>query len=177
MKVIGKLAIFAVIAVVFWVVVIQLISLSSAQEEKAAAALAAVDADLVVEQYVTENNELTGLVYARSDMHWEHGKLVTMRFTQRYATEENAIIAYRGKAASLGTSAQLMLDGLEVSYYISNEDFAERTYQDMYEMMSGATSGWDVVEELSGEYPTGTSLEYAKNGGADADAGDNADGE
>lgn len=166
MKIIGKLAIFLVIAVVFWVVVINLISMSNAQEEKAAAALAAVDADLVVEQYVTENNDITGLVYARSDMHWEHGKLATMRFTQRYATEEHAIIAYRGKAVTLGTSAQLMLDGQEISYYISNDDFAERTYQDMYEMMAKPTSGWQIIEELSGEYPTGTSLEETKNGGA-----------
>lgn len=157
MKIVGKILLLILIPVVFLSVSVNFLFWIGAKEEAKAVALASVDADLVVEKYVTENNELSGLVYAKNEMHWEQGKLATMRFTQRYATEEQAVTAYQGKAVTLGAATQLMLDGCEVSYYLSTEDFKETTYAKMYEAMD-SNSDWRIVEELSGEYPTGGSL-------------------
>lgn len=157
MKVIGRIVLGLAVVAVFLCVAVNFLFWIGAKEEAKAEALASVDADLVVEQYVTENNDISGLVYAKNEMHWEKGKLATMRFTQRYATEDQAAQAYAGKAATLGAATQLMLDGLEVSYYLSTEDFEEVTYAKMYEAME-SNSGWQIVDELSGEYPTGTSL-------------------
>lgn len=157
MKVLGKIVLGVAIVAVFLGVSINFLFWIGAREEAKNEALASVDADLVVEQYVSDNNDLTGLIYAKNEMHWEKGKIATMRFTQRYASEEQAAIAYQGKAASLGAATQLMLDGTEISYYLSVEDFEEVTYEKMYEAMDG-NSGWKIVDELSGEYPTGGSL-------------------
>lgn len=154
MKIFGKIALLILIPVVFLTVSVNFLFWLGAQEEAKAEALASVDADLVVEHNVTENNDISGLIYAKNEMHWEKGKLETMRFTQRYATEEQAVSAYQGKAATLGAATQLMLDGCEVSYYLSTEDFKDVTYSKMYESMDG--SDWEIVEELSGEYPTGS---------------------
>lgn len=157
MKIVGRILLLVLIPVVFLSVAVNFLWWLGEKEEANAVALASVDADLVVEQYITENNEISGLVYAKNEMHWERGKLATMRFTQRYATEEQATSAYQGKAATLGASTQLMLDGCEVSYYLSTEDFKELTYAKMYEAMD-SNDEWQIVEELSGEYPTGGSL-------------------
>lgn len=157
MKIVGKIFLLVLIPVVFLSVSINFLSWLGARDEAKAVALASVDADLVVEQYITEDNDISGLIYAKNEMHWEKGQLAAMRFTQSYATEEQAKVAYQGKAATLGASAQLMLDGCDVSYYLSTEDFEETTYAKMYEAMDG-NSGWRIVDELSGEYPTGGSL-------------------
>lgn len=110
-----------------------------------------LDADLVVEQYITENNDLTGLVYVTCVMHWTEGELATMRFTQQFATAEQASIGYQGRVSELGASGQVMLDGDTLSYYISTEPWEGKTYAEMYKAMS-EDDDWQVVEERSGEY-------------------------
>ncbi len=153
MKIIGKLLLLILIPTVFIGASLSVLFWLGEREEAEALAeaMAAQDADLVVEQYVTEDNDVSGLVYAKNEMHWDRGKLTSMRFTQRYATNEQAISAYQGKAATLGASTQLMLNDCEVSYYLSTEDFKEISYEAMREAM-GSGSGWQIVEELSGEY-------------------------
>lgn len=157
MKIVARIALLILIPVVFLTVAVNFLFWIGAKDEAASLALASVDADLVMEKYVTENNDISGLVYAKSEMHWEKGELATIRFTQRYASGDQAAKAYAGKAASLGAAAQLMLDGCEVSYNLSTEDFEDVTYQKMYESMD-TNSDWKIVDELSGEYPTGGSL-------------------
>ena len=118
---------------------------------------AAEDADLVVEQFVTENNDVTGLIYAACTIHWEDGQLVTMRFNQRFASAEQAAIAYQGRLAELGESGQVTLDADTVSYYIDVKDWQGKTYSDMYDLMSRDKS-WQIVEEKSGSYQAEDSM-------------------
>lgn len=160
MKIFARIALLVLIPTVFIAVSLNFLFWLGEREEENALALASVDADLVVEQYITDNNDISGLIYAKNTMHWEQGKLKSMRFMQRYATEEQAAVGYQGKAASMGAATQLLLDGTEVSYYLSTEDFEDVTYQKMRDSMDG-TSGWYIIEELSGEYPTGGSLNDA----------------
>lgn len=110
-----------------------------------------MDADLVVEQYITENNDMTGLIYSTCTMHWQEGKLQTMRFTQRFTTPEQASVAYQGRVSELGEAGQVLLDGDEVSYYVNIEPWEDKTYAKMYEAMN-KDKKWQVVEDESGEY-------------------------
>lgn len=111
-----------------------------------------MNADLVVEQNVTENNDMTGLIYSTCTMHWEADELKTMRFTLRYTTPEKASIGYQGRVSELGEAGQVMLDGNEVGYYVNIEPWAGKSYADMYETMS-KDKDWQIVEDASGEYP------------------------
>lgn len=110
-----------------------------------------MDADLVVEQYITENNDMTGMIYSTCTMHWQAGKLQTMRFTQRFNTPEQASVAYQGRVSELGEAGQVLLDGDEVSYYVNIEPWEGKSYADMYEAMN-KDKKWQVVEDSSGEY-------------------------
>ncbi|HIU10328.1 MAG TPA: hypothetical protein IAB00_03650 [Candidatus Avidehalobacter gallistercoris] len=110
-----------------------------------------LDADLVVEQYITENNDMTGMVYSSCTMHWQAGKLQTMRFTQRFITPEKASVAYQGRVSELGEAGQVLLDGYEVSYYVNIEPWEDKSYATMYEAMN-KDKKWQVVEDKSGEY-------------------------
>lgn len=113
-----------------------------------------MDADLVVEQYITENNDMTGMIYSTCTMHWQEGKLQTMRFTQRFNTPEQASLAYQGRVSELGEAGQVLLDGDEVSYYVNIEPWEDKTYATMYEAMN-KDKKWQVVEDKSGEYLPG----------------------
>lgn len=110
-----------------------------------------MDADLVVEQYITENNDMTGLIYSTCTMHWQEDKLQTMRFTQRFSTPEHASVAYQGRLSELGETGQVLLDGDEVGYYVNIEPWEDKSYAQMYEAME-KDGKWQVVEESSGEY-------------------------
>ena len=118
------------------------------------------DADLVVEQYITENNDMTGLQYSSCTMHWQEGKLATMRFYQEFASPEQASIGYQGRVSELGEFGQVMLDGSTLSYYINIEPWETKTYAQMYEAMS-KDEKWQIVEDKSGEYEPGGSLNEA----------------
>ena len=105
------------------------------------------DAVLVVEQYVNLEN---GMTYVTSTMTWEQGKLVSMRFSQTFDTQDHAATAYLIREKELGDFGQLSLEDTVLSYNVNIEPWEGKTYAQMLETMQN-DDDWQVVEELSGE--------------------------
>lgn len=105
------------------------------------------DAVLVVEQSVNKEN---GLRYVTNTMTWEQGKLVSMRFSQTFDTQDHAATAYLIREKELGDFGQLSLEDTTLSYNISIEPWETKTYAQMLEAMQ-KDDDWQVVEDLSGE--------------------------
>ena len=102
---------------------------------------------LVVEQYVNLEN---GMTYVTSTMTWEQGKLVSMRFSQTFDTQDHAATAYLIREKELGDFGQLSLEDTVLSYNVNIEPWEGKTYAQMLETMQN-DDDWQVVEELSGE--------------------------
>ena len=105
------------------------------------------DAVLVVEQYLNQEN---GMTYVTSTMTWEQGKLVSMRFSQTFDTQDHAATAYLIREKELGEFGQLSLEDTVLSYNVNIEPWEGKTYAQMLEAMQ-KNDDWQVVEELSGE--------------------------
>ena len=105
------------------------------------------DAVLVVEQYLNQEN---GMTYVTSTMTWEQGKLVSMRFSQTFDTQDHAATAYLIREKELGEFGQLSLEDTVLSYNVNIEPWEGKTYAQMLEAMK-KNDDWQVVEELSGE--------------------------
>ena len=105
------------------------------------------DAVLVVEQYVNLEN---GMTYVTSTVTWEQGKLVSMRFSQTFDTQDHAATAYLIREKELGDFGQLSLEDTVLSYNVNIEPWEGKTYAQMLETMQN-DDDWQVVEELSGE--------------------------
>lgn len=105
------------------------------------------DAVLVVEQWVDKEN---GMYYVTNTMTWEQGKLVSMRFSQKFDTQDHAATAYLIREKELGDFGQLSLEDTTLSYNISIEPWEDKTYAQMLEAMQ-KDKDWQVVDDLSGE--------------------------
>lgn len=105
------------------------------------------DAVLVVEQNVNKDN---GMIYVTNTMTWEKGKLVSMRFSQTFDTQDNAVTAYLIREKELGEFGQLTLDDCTLGYNINIEPWENKTYAEMLQTMQ-KDKDWQVVEDLSGE--------------------------
>ena len=105
------------------------------------------EAVVVVEQYVNLEN---GMTYVTSTMTWEQGKLVSMRFSQTFDTQDHAATAYLIREKELGDFGQLSLEDTVLSYNVNIEPWEGKTYAQMLETMQN-DDDWQVVEELSGE--------------------------
>lgn len=105
------------------------------------------DAVLVVEQYVEREN---GMYYVTSTMTWEQGKLVSMRFSQTFDTQDHAATAYLIREKELGEFGNLSLEDTVLSYNVNIEPWEGKSYAQMLETMQKSDE-WQVVEELSGE--------------------------
>ncbi len=91
-----------------------------------------------------------GMTYVTSTMTWEQGKLVSMRFSQTFDTQDHAATAYLIREKELGDFGQLSLEDTVLSYNVNIEPWEGKTYAQMLETMQN-DDDWQVVEELSGE--------------------------
>lgn len=120
------------------------------------------DAVLVVEQNVNQEN---GMIYVTNTMTWEKGKLVSMRFSQTFDTQDHALTAYLIREKELGEFGQLTLDDCTLGYNINIEPWENKTYAEMLQTMQ-KDKDWQVVEDLSGETePDGDSADGQENSG------------